>query len=116
VRILVDYRPALRQRTGVGEYAHELTRALCRRDPHAEVTLFSSSWKDRLAPDAVPGVESWLHAADGAAAAGSGVRIEPDPALGPGDFILETNDGFLDGRVESQLEEAWRLVTELPRL
>ena len=69
----------------------------------------------RLAPDAVPGVESWLHAADGAAAAGSGVRIEADPELGPGDFILETNDGFLDGRVESQLDEAWRLVTELPR-
>ena len=69
----------------------------------------------RLAPDAVPGVESWLHAADGAAAAGSGVRIEADPQLGPGDFILETDDGFLDGRVESQLEEAWRLVTELPK-
>ena len=28
VRILIDYRPALRERTGVGEYAHELARAL----------------------------------------------------------------------------------------
>ena len=28
VRVLVDYRPALRARTGVGEYVHELARAL----------------------------------------------------------------------------------------
>ena len=28
VRILLDYRPALRQRTGVGEYVHELAAAL----------------------------------------------------------------------------------------
>jgi hypothetical protein len=27
VRILVDYRPALRERTGVGEYIHQLARA-----------------------------------------------------------------------------------------
>ena len=32
MRILVDYRPALRHRTGVGEYAHELVRALARAD------------------------------------------------------------------------------------
>jgi flagellar biosynthesis/type III secretory pathway protein FliH len=43
------------------------------------------------------------------------VRVEPDPELGPGDWVLQTADGFLDGRVESQLEEAWRLITELPR-
>ena len=28
VRILLDYRPALRERTGVGEYVHQLARAL----------------------------------------------------------------------------------------
>lgn len=55
MRILVDYRPALRQRTGVGEYAHNLSAALVRRGDEAAVTLFSSSWKDRLAPGAVPG-------------------------------------------------------------
>lgn len=55
LRILVDYRPALRQRTGVGEYAHQLAAALARRVDDLQVTLFSSSWKDRLAPDAVPG-------------------------------------------------------------
>jgi glycosyltransferase involved in cell wall biosynthesis len=46
VRILVDYRPALRQRTGVGEYIHELVRALTRRGTD-EVVVFTSSWRDR---------------------------------------------------------------------
>jgi len=57
VRILLDYRPALRQRTGVGEYVHELARALMAQDrPAAEsLTLFSSSWRDRLDRDALPG-------------------------------------------------------------
>jgi glycosyltransferase involved in cell wall biosynthesis len=52
VRVLVDYRPALRARTGVGEYVHELVRAL--RAPGGPagpdaLTLFTASWKDRLA-------------------------------------------------------------------
>jgi len=56
VRILLDYRPALRERTGVGEYVHELARALVATAVEGEtVTLFSASWKDRLPPDAVPG-------------------------------------------------------------
>jgi glycosyltransferase involved in cell wall biosynthesis len=56
VRILLDYRPALRERTGVGEYVHELARALVASAPAGEsLTLFSASWKDRLARDAVPG-------------------------------------------------------------
>jgi glycosyltransferase involved in cell wall biosynthesis len=49
MRILVDYRAALRARTGVGEYIHELARAYA----HAcsdEVVLFTSSWKDRPSP------------------------------------------------------------------
>jgi len=50
VRVVIDYRPALRERSGVGEYTHELAKALlARRDPAYELTLFSSSWKDRLA-------------------------------------------------------------------
>ena len=51
MRILVDYRPALRERTGVGEFVHGLATALCARiEPADSVTLFSSSWKDRMAP------------------------------------------------------------------
>lgn len=49
VRILVDYRPALRERTGVGEYIHELVRAYS-ANSEDDIVLFSSSWKDRL-PD-----------------------------------------------------------------
>lgn len=53
VRILVDYRPALRERTGVGEFVHELARSLSEptTPPSTdEIVLFSSSWKDRPAP------------------------------------------------------------------
>jgi glycosyltransferase involved in cell wall biosynthesis len=57
MRILVDYRPALRARTGVGEYMHELIRAYTAAHGD-DVTLFTSSWKDR--PD--PGLGAALHA------------------------------------------------------
>lgn len=60
VRVLVDYRPALRARTGIGEYVHELARALTAGAGAAlELTIFSSSWRDRVRPDAIaelPGV------------------------------------------------------------
>lgn len=49
MRILVDYRPALRARTGVGEYIHTLLRAYI-ATCHDEVTVFTSSWKDRPPP------------------------------------------------------------------
>lgn len=56
LHILIDYRPALRQRTGVGEYVHHLSAALVTHlAADDRVTLFSSSWKDRLAPEAVAG-------------------------------------------------------------
>jgi glycosyltransferase involved in cell wall biosynthesis len=55
VRILIDYRPALRERTGVGEYVHELVSALAPLlGPSDALTLVSSSWKDRLSVDALP--------------------------------------------------------------
>jgi glycosyltransferase involved in cell wall biosynthesis len=49
MRILVDYRPAVRRRTGVGEYMHELVRAYTQlfSDP---VAVFTTSWKDRPPP------------------------------------------------------------------
>jgi glycosyltransferase involved in cell wall biosynthesis len=59
MRILLDYRPALKTRSGVGEWVHELARALIelgrRRTGSAapvDLTLFTSSWKDRLSPAA----------------------------------------------------------------
>jgi glycosyltransferase involved in cell wall biosynthesis len=50
MRILVDYRPALRARTGVGEYTHEIVRAYTAMHDD-EVAVFTSSWRDRPAPD-----------------------------------------------------------------
>src|SRR4029453_8323314 len=56
VRVLFDYRPALKQRSGVGEYAHALASALLKAAASSgdglDLTLFSSSWKDRFQPDA----------------------------------------------------------------
>lgn len=49
MRILVDYRPALRARTGVGEYLHTLVQAYTAAYDDV-VTLFTSSWKDRPSP------------------------------------------------------------------
>ena len=55
MRVLIDYRPALRDRSGVGEYTHQLVKALLESSPPASatggdlaLTVFSSSWKDRL--------------------------------------------------------------------
>lgn len=51
MRILIDYRPALSALSGVGEYVHELVRAmLASGSGRDQLTLFSSSWKDRVGP------------------------------------------------------------------
>lgn len=50
MRIVIDYRPALRARTGVGEHIHQVARALT-HVADDEITLFSSSWKDRASND-----------------------------------------------------------------
>lgn len=56
VRILLDYRPALRERTGVGEYVHRLAGALQAQLSAADsLVLFSSSLRDRLDRSAVAG-------------------------------------------------------------
>ena len=62
VRVLIDYRPALRDRTGVGEWVHSLVSALVdigRDGAPLDLTVFSSSWKDRLtsAPPRVHAVD-----------------------------------------------------------
>lgn len=57
MRICLDYRPALREGTGVGTYVLHLLAALARNYPDDEYTAFSSSWKDRLrAPADSPNV------------------------------------------------------------
>tara|TARA_B100000929_G_scaffold171173_1_gene135612 strand:- start:1431 stop:2546 length:1116 start_codon:yes stop_codon:yes gene_type:complete len=57
MRIVLDFRPALRQSTGVGTYAHNLISALAESFPEDSYTAFTSSWRDRanrsLLPDGV---------------------------------------------------------------
>jgi glycosyltransferase involved in cell wall biosynthesis len=50
MRILVDYRSALRERTGVGEYIHQLIAAYTRAHSD-DLAVFTSSWKDRPPAD-----------------------------------------------------------------
>ena len=57
VRILVDYRPALRQRSGVGEYIHHLVSALATGPGRGdEIVLFSSSLRHQVDPAALQGL------------------------------------------------------------
>jgi glycosyltransferase involved in cell wall biosynthesis len=57
VRILIDFRPALRQRSGVGEYIFRLLRALVEvQVPGDEIAVLSSSWKDRVDRAGLDGV------------------------------------------------------------
>lgn len=59
MRVLLDYRPALRERTGVGEYAHQVAAGLSKRlAKSSDLTLFSSSWKDRLSGGVIPGART----------------------------------------------------------
>jgi glycosyltransferase involved in cell wall biosynthesis len=48
MRIVLDFRPALHQGTGVGTYVHNLAMALCEGFPDDTYTLFSASWKHRV--------------------------------------------------------------------
>ena len=60
MRLFLDYRPALREPTGVGAWIHELVRALLSLKATGEssadgleIALFSSSLRDRLAGSAI---------------------------------------------------------------
>jgi flagellar biosynthesis/type III secretory pathway protein FliH len=65
----------------------------------------------RVAPDLAHALNAWRAA--GSAPAGLGdVAIHADASLRPGDWVVETEDGFFDGRLSTQLEEAWRVLTE----
>lgn len=77
MQLLLDYRPALRDRTGVGEWVHQLALSLLRlkgdHDPAAaglDLTLWSSSWRDRPAP-------SVLRELDGATFVDRRVPVRP---------------------------------------
>ena len=52
MHVCIDYRPALREGTGVGTYVRGLLSGLVRCHPEAEYSAFSASWRDRLSLDA----------------------------------------------------------------
>ncbi|MGD8330103.1 MAG: glycosyltransferase family 1 protein [Acidobacteriota bacterium] len=54
MHVVLDFRPALRQATGVGTYVQNLTTALCAAYPDDSYTVFSASWKDRVDAARVP--------------------------------------------------------------
>jgi flagellar assembly protein FliH len=69
----------------------------------------------RVEPRTAEAFEAWRRQEPSDPRLLPGVRLEADPALGPGEWVVETQDGFLDGRIEARLEQAWRLLTELSR-
>ncbi len=59
MHVCIDYRPALREGTGVGTYVHGLLAGLGRCHPEADYSAFSASWRDRLAlPHDLAGVRA----------------------------------------------------------
>jgi flagellar biosynthesis/type III secretory pathway protein FliH len=65
----------------------------------------------RVAPDVAEALRAWLETSDQRAALG-GITIHADEALDRGDWIIETEGGFLDGRLDTQLAEAKRVLGE----
>lgn len=70
MQLLIDYRPALRDRTGVGEWVHQLALNLLglqaggdRAAADLSLTLWSSSWRDRPRPSAIRELHgaAWIH-------------------------------------------------------
>jgi len=64
MNVILDYRPALRDRTGVGEWVHQLAHHILSLktagDASAsgvELTLWTSSWRDRPTPASVAELE-----------------------------------------------------------
>lgn len=64
----------------------------------------------RLAPDVAAALRAWRETGAGAELAGA--TVHADATLAPGDWLLETDGGYLDGRLTTQLEEALALITE----
>lgn len=59
MNIGIDARPALKNRTGVGNYVLNLILALSRLDEENQYHLFSSSYKDRFNLPRINGLPNW---------------------------------------------------------
>ncbi len=80
----------------------------CTIDPVVRRLAQGAAAAVRVAPDVAEALAAWRR--DGAGLAG--VTIHADGTLGRGDWIIETDDGVLDGRLATQLDEAARILTE----
>jgi flagellar biosynthesis/type III secretory pathway protein FliH len=65
----------------------------------------------RLHPATASAFEAWRVGADGPGGQVA-LRVETDASLGPGDWLVETADGLVDGRRASRLETLRRLLLE----
>ncbi|OGK76198.1 MAG: hypothetical protein A2X53_07215 [Candidatus Rokubacteria bacterium GWA2_70_23] len=69
----------------------------------------------RLAPPLAEAFDAWRRSQSGAQTPEQHIRVEADPTLGPGEWLLDEGDSLVDGRIESQLDQAWRLLSEVLR-
>jgi len=92
----------------------ELTRGedgvLAAIDPILRRLAHGGATAVRVAPDVAQALDAWRSQAGSASLS---VTIHADATLAPGDWIIETDGGLLDGRLATQLDEAARILTEV---
>jgi flagellar assembly protein FliH len=99
-------RKVIERELAVGEHAvRAAIEPVVRRLAHSAATAVT------VAPDVAAALEAWR----GESGALAGVTIRADGTLRRGDWIVETEAGFLDGRLATQLDEAARVLTEPER-
>jgi flagellar biosynthesis/type III secretory pathway protein FliH len=64
----------------------------------------------RVAPEIAVALDAWR--AEAGAGGLDGLAIRADDTLRPGDWIIETDGGAIDGRLGVQFDEATRILTE----
>jgi flagellar biosynthesis/type III secretory pathway protein FliH len=65
----------------------------------------------RLAPDVAEALRAWIETSEQRASLHR-VTIHADQTFARGDWVIETESGFLDGRLDTQLTEAHRVLSE----
>jgi flagellar biosynthesis/type III secretory pathway protein FliH len=93
-----------RELAATGGALRTIAGALARRVAESGVSAL------RVAPEVAAALEAWR--GEDRPTALDGVAIRADASLRPGDWIIETDGGLLDGRLATQLEEAARILTE----
>jgi flagellar biosynthesis/type III secretory pathway protein FliH len=91
------------------EIAAEAPGAVAVRAVAARLTQATRPVKVRVNAAAAAALQELLRAGRGPAVS---VSIEGDPTLGEADWVLDTGDGLLDGRLATMFEEASRRLAE----